>query len=121
MLARRPLLIGLAVLLLAAVLGAWLYVRSLTPQLQLGVGYAARVACACRFIGNRPLAQCRTDFEAGMEPIRLSEDAARKSVTAYVPLIASRTATLDPVLGCQPEPFRGTARAVEYSSAPPPR
>lgn len=106
--------------MLAAALGAWLYVRSITPQLQLGVGYAARVACACRFIGNRPLAQCRTDFEAGMEPIRLSEDAAKKSVTAYVPLIASRTATLDPVLGCQPEPFRGSVQVVDYA-APPPR
>lgn len=114
MLTRRRILTGLAVLLLAAMLGAWLYVRAITPQLQLGVGYAARVACGCRFIENRPLAQCRTDFEAGMEPIRLKEDARARSVTAYVPLIASRTATLDPVLGCQPEPFRGTPYPVKY-------
>lgn len=114
MLARRPVLLTLALLLLASALGAWLYVRSLTPQLQLGVGYAARVACGCRFIENRPLGQCRTDFETGMEPIRLSENAGAKSVTAYVPLIASRTARLDPVLGCQPEPFRGTPYRVRY-------
>lgn len=114
MLARHPILTTLGVLLLVAAVGAWLYVRSLTPQLQLGVGYAARVACGCRFIEGRPLAQCRTDFEAGMEPIRLREDARAKSLTAYVPLIASRTATLDPVLGCQPEPFRGTAYKVKY-------
>ncbi|HEU0044003.1 hypothetical protein [Sphingomonas sp.] len=113
MLARRNVLFALAALLLAAVLGAWLYVRAITPQLQLGVGYAARVACGCRFIGNRPLDQCRSDFEAGMEPIRLEEDAARKSVRAYVPLIASRTATYDPVLGCQPEHFRGTPLKVK--------
>ena len=113
MLTRRNILLAVVAILLAAALGAWLYVRSITPQLQLGVGYAARVACACRFIGNRPLQQCRSDFEAGMEPIRLEEDAGRKSVTAYVPLIASRTATLDPVLGCQPEPFRGTKRVVD--------
>ena len=114
MLTRRRLLTAFAVLLLTAALAAWLYARSIKPQLQLGVGYAARVACGCRFIGNRPLAQCRTDFEAGMEPIRLEEDAARKSVRAYVPLIASRTATFDPVLGCQPEPFRGTPLEVRY-------
>lgn len=106
MLTRRLILPVAALLLLVIAIG-WLYVRSLTPQLQLGVGYAARVACGCRFIGNRPLAQCYKDFEPGMEQIRLAEDAAKKSVTAYVPLIASRTATLDPVLGCQPEPFRG--------------
>ena len=114
MLARRPVLLAIAALLLAGALAAWLYVRSLTPQLQLGVGYAARVACGCRFIENRPLAQCRTDFEAGMEPIRLKEDARAKSVTAYVPLIASRTVRYDPVLGCQPEPFRGTPYQVRY-------
>ncbi|MFX6907644.1 hypothetical protein ABTH77_20540, partial [Acinetobacter baumannii] len=68
--------------------------------------YAARVGCGCRFIGNRPLASCYHDFEPGMEPIRLSENAAAKSVTAYVPLIASRTARLDPVLGCQPDPLK---------------
>ena len=114
MLARHRVLTALGVFVLAVVLGGWLYVRSITPQLQLGVGYAARVACGCRFIEHRPLAQCRTDFEAGMEPIRLKDDVRARTVTAYVPLIASRTATLDPVLGCQPEPFRGTPLAVRY-------
>lgn len=95
-------------MLLLAALAAWLYVRSLTPQLELGVGYAARVACGCRYIEGRPLSQCPSDFEAGMEPIRLKDDPATKTVTAYVPVIASRSARFDPVLGCQPEPFRGT-------------
>ena len=106
MLARR-LLIG--ALMAVAVLGvaALLYVRSLTPQLELGVGYAARVACGCRYIEGRPLTQCPSDFEAGMEPIRLKDDPATRTVTAYVPLIASRSARFDPVLGCQPDPFAG--------------
>ena len=93
----------LAIVLLAA---AILYAMSLRPQLELGVGYGARVACGCRSIGNRTLESCRTDFEPGMEPIRLSEDAATKTVTASVPLLASRSVRFDPVLGCQPEPLR---------------
>lgn len=113
MLTRRRMIWGAVALLLGAALGVWLYVRSVTPMLELGVGYAARVACGCRYVEGRPLARCRDDFEAGMEPIRLKEDAAAKSVTAYVPLIASRTARLDPVLGCQPEPFQGTPLRVE--------
>ncbi|VVT24910.1 conserved hypothetical protein [Sphingomonas sp. EC-HK361] len=108
----RRIAVAIAVLIVAMLAGGWLYVRSITPQLELGVGYAARVACGCRFVEGRTLASCRTDFEAGMEPIRLKEDAAAKSVTAYVPLIASRTARLDPVLGCQPAPFTGTPIAV---------
>lgn len=91
----------------ALLIGGWLYARSMTPKLELGVGYAARVACGCRHMGNRPLAGCYADFEPGMELIRLKEHAAARAVTAYVPLIASRTVRFDPVLGCQPEPFRG--------------
>lgn len=108
----RRILIGLGAVVIVLVVAGWLYVRSMTPQLELGVGYAARVACGCRLVEGRSLASCRTDFESGMEPIRLKEDAAAKSVTAYVPLIASRTARLDPVLGCQPEPFTGTPLTV---------
>jgi hypothetical protein len=108
----RRIVVGVAALLVVALIGGWLYVRSLTPQLELGVGYAARVACGCRYMGNRPLQQCYADFEPGMEPIRLSEDPEARTVTAYVPLIASRTVRHDKVLGCQPEPFRGTPLTV---------
>src|SRR3954470_23920868 len=72
----RRIMIGAGGVLLLLFVAAYLYVRSITPQLELGTGYAARVACACRYIGNRSLASCRTDFEPGMEPIRLSEDPA---------------------------------------------
>jgi hypothetical protein len=103
---RVGLQIGLLVVL-GLVLAGYLYVQRMRPQLELGVGYGARVACACRFIGNRSLADCRKDFEPGMEPIRLSEDVKATTVTAWVPLLASRTVRFDPVLGCQPEPFKG--------------
>lgn len=102
----RRLIVPTLIVILALALGAWLYVRSLTPQLELGVGYGARVACACRYIGNRDLQNCRKDFEPGMEPIQLSEDPATKTVTASVPLIASRSVRFDPLLGCQPEPMK---------------
>lgn len=109
--ARR---IGIGALVLAAALliAGWLYVRSLTPQLELGVGYAARVACGCRYLSNRSLGSCYADFEPGMEQIRLSEDASTKTITAYVPLVARRSARFDPVLGCQPEAFRGSRLKV---------
>ena len=107
MMARR-IGLGAAMLLIAAAVAAWVYARSITPQIELGVGYGARVACACRYIGNRPLASCYHDFEPGMETISLKDDPATKTVTAYVPLLARRSVTFDPVLGCQPEPFKGT-------------
>ena len=101
------------IVVLAALLAAALvYIQRMRPQLELGVGYGARVACACRYIGNRPLSSCYKDFEPGMEQIRLSENAAEKSVTASVPLLASRTARFDPVLGCQAEAFDGPKYAI---------
>lgn len=105
MIARRLLIVGgvVVALMLAAAIA---YAMALRPQLELGVGYGARVACGCRYIGNRSLESCRKDFEPGMEPITLSEDAATKTVTASVPLLASRSVRFDPVLGCQPEPLR---------------
>ncbi|MES2441725.1 MAG: hypothetical protein V4574_02765 [Pseudomonadota bacterium] len=111
MMARR-ILLGLVVVLgLLAGAGFW-YVRAHAAQLELGVGYAARVACACRYIGHRDLASCYEDFEPGMEPIALSDEPATQTVTASVPLIASRSVRFDPVLGCQPEPFKGTPYKV---------
>ena len=102
----RTLITGGAVFVIVLLAGAILYALSLRPQLELGVGYGARVACGCRYIGNRSLESCRKDFEPGMEPIGLSEDAATKTVTASVPLLASRSVRFDPLLGCQPEPRR---------------
>lgn len=103
----RAFLWAMLAVLAALLIAAALYARAMRPQLELGTGYAARVACACRYIGNRPLAQCYKDFEAGMEMIRLSENPANKIVTASVPLLAHRTARFDPLLGCQPKVFRG--------------
>ncbi|MBX9797405.1 hypothetical protein [Sphingomonas sp.] len=111
MMARR-IGLGVAALLIMAVAGGWFYIDQRRAQLELGVGYGARVACACRYIGNRPLGQCYKDFEPGMEVIQLADDPATKTVTASVPLVASRSVTFDPVLGCQAAPFRGTPLKV---------
>lgn len=105
--ARRVVFWSVGAVVLAAALLVWWAIEARRPQLELGVGYAARVACGCRYIGNRSLVDCRKDFEPGMEPIQLAEDAATKTVTASVPLIASRSVRYDPVLACQPAPFEG--------------
>jgi hypothetical protein len=103
----RRIAAGLIFILAALAVAAFFYARSQKPLLELGVGYGARVACGCRYIGNRSLADCKKDFEPGMELIQLSEDEATKTVTASVPLIASRSARYDAVLGCVVETFGG--------------
>lgn len=102
--ARRILL--MVILPATLLLGAGFYAWRQKPLLELGVGYGARVACGCRYIGNRPLSDCRKDFEPGMELIQLSEDKGTQTIRASVPLIASRSVKYDKILGCQPEPFQ---------------
>ena len=73
---------------------------SIGRQSELAVGYAARTVCACRYLGNRSLGSCRTDFEPGMEAVRLSEDRQARRITATVPLLATRSARHRPGYGC---------------------
>lgn len=110
--ARRVLLWSILGLVAIAAIAAYALIASRRPQLELGVGYAARVACGCHYIGGRPLGDCHKDFEPGMEPIRLADDPATKTITASVPLIAARKVRYDAVLGCQPERFAGTELEV---------
>ena len=112
--ARHTLFTAMIGAALVAGGAGFVWVAAHRAQLELGVGYAARVACGCRYVDGRSLGDCHKDFEPGMEPIRLSENPATKVVTASVPLIARRSVRYDPVLGCQPEPFGGTALIVKH-------
>ena len=93
---RMWLLAGLALLL---GLGAF-FRAPLTGYAGVGAAYGARVACSCRFVGGRSLADCKKDFEPGMELVTLSENRAARSVTARFPLLASETATYREGWGC---------------------
>jgi hypothetical protein len=90
------------VLLLTLVAGGWLGLKySATGQrAALGAGYIARVVCSCRYVGNRDMASCKTDFEPGTEIVGVEDDTEKRRITASVPLLARRTATFDPEYGC---------------------
>jgi hypothetical protein len=92
-----PWAIGLAVLL--AVFAIWKF-PSFKAQAELGSAYAARVGCSCRYVQGRSLESCQSDFEPGMDMVSLSEDAATKTVTGSVPLLASRSARYAGASGC---------------------
>lgn len=103
--ASRRIAIVIGILLVAAVASLFaLRVSPIGRQAEVAVGYGARVACACRYLGLRSLNSCRTDFEPGMEMVRLSEDTEARRITASVPLIASRSARFEPDYGCTLEP-----------------
>lgn len=98
---RRWLLWG-PVLLLSLLAGGWFGLKysRVGQQAELGAGYIAHVVCSCRYVGNRDMASCRTDFEAGTEIVQVRDDVAGKRIIASVPLLARREARYDPEFGC---------------------
>ena len=97
-------LLALAVLVAAV---GWFYRAPIAGYTTTGAAFGARTACSCRYIAGRDLGDCKKDFEPGMEPVFLSDDEEEKSVTAYVPLLASETATYREGYGCVLEPWEG--------------
>ena len=85
-----------------ALIGLWLAFSfaDIKAQAKLGVSYASHIACSCRYIEGRPLDACIKDFEPGMEMVSLTDDPAKKRVTASVPLLASAVAERRGEFGC---------------------
>lgn len=79
---------------------AWHYRTPAQGYANVSAAYAARVACSCRFVAGRSLADCEKDKLKGMELVTLVEDVDAQSVTARFPLLASETATLREGYGC---------------------
>jgi hypothetical protein len=97
-------LVVIAVILAGLLVAAfWSTARSYAVA---GASVGARVACSCHYVGGRPLADCRKDFEPGMGLVMLSEDPAAKSVTARVPLLSRETAIFREGEGCMLETWR---------------
>lgn len=91
---------------LALALG-WFYATPIAGYASTGAAFGARTACACRYLAGRELSDCKKDFEPGMAVVFLSDDPDAKSVTAWVPLLASDTARYVDGYGCVLDRWRG--------------
>ena len=103
---RRPpwLKAGAVGVAIVAALG-WFYRAPLYGYAETGAAVGARTTCSCRYIAGRTLKDCKKDFEPRMEAVFLSDDEDTKSVTGYVPLLASETARYRKGYGCVLDPF----------------
>jgi hypothetical protein len=98
----RWLVWTLLVVALIAATGYAVARAKLGPRAEVAAGYMARVTCSCRYVGGRDMASCLTDAEPGMEIVKVTEDAASKTITARVPLLASRRAQyMTPIKGIE--------------------
>lgn len=89
----------LALVLIVATAG-WYFRAPIRGLTTTGAAFAARTACACRYVAGRTLEDCKKDFEPGMAVVFLSDDEAGKAVTGWVPLLASDTARYRDGFGC---------------------
>ena len=106
--ARRRRWLPAVVVLLAVAGGTWFVMRdTISGYGEAGTSYGAKNACSCRFVAGRELSDCEKDFLPGMEAVFLSEDESERSVTAYIPLVASNTATWREGFGCMLEDYEG--------------
>jgi hypothetical protein len=80
--------------------------KPLSGNARAASSVAARVACSCRFVAGRDLSSCGTDFEPGMSPVILSEDAEARSITARYAFFMPQTATYRAGEGCVLEKWR---------------
>lgn len=97
---------GLLALALMGVvwLGAsWSHLHQLS---RVAASVGAKVGCSCHYIEGRPLGECPSDFEPGMGPVWLSDDAATHTITARYAIIATERATWHEGQGCLLEPWK---------------
>ncbi len=71
---------------------------------ELGSAYAAQVGCSCHCIEGRSIGSCETDMESAAWMVSMTADDSAGTVTGSVPILASRTAKYDGLMGCQMQP-----------------
>lgn len=104
---RFPWLTTLAVLGAGFAAAWWFYGERISGYAAAGTAYGARTACSCRYLAEREFDSCKGDLVDGMEAVFVSEDEDERSVTAYVPLVSSDTATYREGFGCVLEDWEG--------------
>ena len=90
------------------VIGGLLFVYwgAVRESAQAGTSYSAHLTCSCRFLAGREADDCASQLADGSDFVFTSTDERGRSVTAYVPLIASQTATYREGYGCVLEPWK---------------
>ena len=96
----KTILIVLVVLVLLAG-GLWqFWLRDQVAFGQMATAYGAKMVCSCRFVAERDMASCQTDFTVDVSPFTFREGDGYVEVSVLGGLVASRADHI-PGLGCR--------------------
>lgn len=105
---KSSIILWLLLFIIAAIaIAAYVFREPIRGYAGVSTAYSARVACSCRFVAGRSLADCEKDKLAGMELVTLVDNIEAKSVTARFPLVTDSTATYREGYGCVMEKWDG--------------
>ncbi|MXP26533.1 hypothetical protein GRI39_10825 [Altererythrobacter indicus] len=107
--APRPRIpwVQIALVVILAVGGLlFVYWAPVREAAQAGTSYSAHLTCSCRFLAGREAGDCASQLADGSDFVFTSTDEHDRSVTAYVPLVASQTATYREGYGCVLESWK---------------
>jgi hypothetical protein len=106
---RQPVRWGRNLTLLTAVIAialtGWFWTRLRDTALTRSA-IAAQNGCLCRYAAQRSLASCQADPAIKQDWVGLHDDAAARSLTASVPLLASQTSRWSQDAGCVLDPWK---------------
>lgn len=94
------LLIIIGSFLIVGLIAVWFFV--LKPQLafgQVASAYAAKQICSCRFVAERDMESCKSDFTEDISALTVTERDQSIETSALFELIKS-SATFEQGLGC---------------------
>ena len=103
----KALLILLAVLAFVGAATWHFFLKDQVALGKVGTAYASKQICSCRFVSERELESCKTDFTQDISALKITEDYIEttgrtdQSITASAMMgIISAKATYEPGLGC---------------------
>lgn len=97
----------IVIMLGVAALLAWQFlIKDQVELARVATPYGAKMVCSCRFVAERPMESCMSDFTEDLSAVSFKEE--NKSIRASVlGGVISATADYEEGLGCTLRPHKG--------------
>lgn len=92
--------IVLFVLGAAGLLGWQFFLKDQVAYAKIATAYGAKMVCSCRFVAERPMASCMTDFTTDVSMITFTQADTSIRASVLGGLVSSEARNTGPETGC---------------------